>query len=309
MNYIKSYIIVVFVLMFQKSWTQQTSLFPEYNYNPFIINSGYTGMANGGEVALSNYGYLNNVEGSPRTLSLSFHTPIAQRKMGVGGAILRDKIGVSTYTNAYVAYSYKIFFDTAVERPYWQHYTEHVLSFGLTAGVLQFQENLLDLNINNDIEFSENINSTVPTVGLGFLYNHANFYAGISLTNVLGDKLASRNDLDLSNPVYGYFGYRVFTSRFEEIMVKPSILLKYEEGAPMQIDANISVNYKDKFEIGTGYRSSSSINLMAGIYALKNLKFVYFYNIGFNKSLLGNNHGILLSYKFKTNRLNSRRFI
>ncbi|UTD15329.1 PorP/SprF family type IX secretion system membrane protein [Tenacibaculum mesophilum] len=303
MKEIRNYILLfIFMMVFQNNWGQQTALYPEYNYNPFIINSAYTGMSDGAEITLSNYGYINSIEGSPRTLSLSFHTPIARKKMGIGGAIIRDKIGVSTYTNAYASYSYKIFFDTEIDRPYWQHYNEHVISFGLTAGVQQFHENLLELGITDDIEFSENMNVAVPTVGIGFLYNHADFYAGISLPNLLGDKLASRDDLNISNPIYGYFGYRFFTNRFEEVMIKPSVFLKYEGGAPMQIDANVAVNYKNKFEIGTGYRSSSSINFLAGIYALKNLKFVYFYNAAFSDSVLGNSHGVILSYVFEKKR-------
>lgn len=302
MKYFK--ILIISLLFITVCNAQQTSLFPEYNYNPFIINSAYTGMSEALEVTLSNYGYMNNIEGSPKTLSLSFHSPIARRKMGVGGAILRDKIGVSTYTNAYAAYSYKIFFDTKVDRPHWQHYNEHVISFGITAGIQQFHENLLELGITNDIKFSENMHVTVPTVGVGFLYNHADFYTGISFPNLLGDKLASRDNLDISAPVYGYFGYRFFTNRFEEVMIKPSIFLKYEGGAPLQVDLNMAVNYKNKFEIGTGYRSSSSINFLAGIYAINNFKFVYFYNVGFNNSVLGNNHGVVLSYIFDKKRRN-----
>ncbi|MCK0126893.1 PorP/SprF family type IX secretion system membrane protein [Gelidibacter sp. F2691] len=277
---------------------QQTALFPEYNYNPFIVNSAYAGMADGAEATLSHYGYLNGIEGNPTTLSFSFHTPVSDGKMGLGGAILHDKIGVTTSTHVVAAYSYKIFFDERSNRPYWQIYDQNVLSFGITAGVRQYSENLLDLGIVGDPEFDENINATIPTIGVGFLYNRKHFYMGVSAPNILGDQLASRDDLNLRNPFYGYFGYRFFTNRFEEIMLKPSVLLKHERGAPMQVDVNLAVNYKNKFEIGTGYRSSASINFLGGIYALKNLKFVYFYNVALKNSMLGNSHGIVLSYRF-----------
>ncbi len=283
------------------SWSQQTVLFPEYNYNPFIINAGYAGMANGLEATFSNYGYINSIEGSPKTLSFSLHGPLADGKMGLGGAIIRDKIGVSSYTHAYAAYSYKIVFDFKERsRPYWQIYDVNVLSFGLTAGIQQYNDDLLDLGITDDPEFAENINTTIPTIGLSFLYNCANFYAGISAPNIMGDKLASSDDVNLSNPVYGYFGYRFFTTRFEEIMIKPSALVKYEKGAPMQLDANIAVNYKNKVEIGAGYRTTESINVLAGIYLVNNFKFVYYYNMGFKDSLLGNSHGLVMSYVFKS---------
>ncbi|MDX8554412.1 type IX secretion system membrane protein PorP/SprF [Tenacibaculum sp. 1B UA] len=116
--------------------------------------------------------------------------------------------------------------------------------------------------------------------------------------------MTSEDDLDISVPVYGYYGYRFFTNRFEEVMIKPSIFFKYEGGAPLQVDLNMAVNYKNKLEIGTGYRRSSSINFLAGIYAIKNFKFVYFYNVGFNTSVLGNNHGVVLSYTFDKKRRN-----
>ncbi|UNY97930.1 PorP/SprF family type IX secretion system membrane protein [Zhouia spongiae] len=300
MKSIQIYISAFFLIaLFQNnSRAQQTSLFPEYNYNPFIINSAYTGMASGSEATFSNYGYLNNVEGSPKSLAFSFHSPLSEGKMGLGGAILRDKIGVTTNTSAYVAYSYKIFFDFKSDRPYWQIYDQNVLSFGLTAGVHQLNEDLLDLGIISDPAFSENVNATIPAVGVGVLYNCASFYAGVSAPNILGDRLASRNDLNLSNPVYGYFGYRFFTNQFEEIMIKPSAFLKYEEGAPMQLDINLAANFKNKVEVGAGYRSSSSVNFLGGIYALKGLKFVYYYNLGFKDSLLGNSHGLVVSYTF-----------
>ncbi len=278
---------------------QQTVLFPEYNNNPFLINSAYAGMGLGSEITLSNYGYVNPIDGSPKTLALSFHTPMTDGKMGLGGVLLRDEIGVGSSTQAFLAYSYKIFFDYKRNRPYWQLYDANVLSFGITAGVQQFNQNLMALGIPGDPEFSSNVNATVPTVGLGFLYNCANFYVGVSAPNIVGDKLANRDDLNLSSPVYGYLGYRFYNNKFEEFMVSPSALLKYEEGAPMQLDLNVSVNFKNKFELGTGYRSSSSVNLMAGIYALKHLKFVYYHNIGFHNTALGNAHGFILSYLFK----------
>lgn len=278
---------------------QQTALFPEYNYNPMIINSAYTGMTEGGEITFSNYGYLNDIEGSPKHYSLSYQTPLSDRKMGLGGAISRDEIGVTTSTLAYLAYSYKVFFDHKSDRPYWQIYDQHVLSFGLTAGVRQYQQNLLDLGVPEDPVFSENINETVPTIGVGFLYNRRNFYIGVSAPNILGDRLVTSDHLKLSNPVYGYMGYSFLLNKFDNIIIKPNILLKHEEGAPMQIDVNIATSFENRFEVGVGYRSKSSMNFLAGIYLLKHLRVIYQYNLGFEESLLGNSHGIVMSYAFQ----------
>ncbi|KAB7530334.1 type IX secretion system membrane protein PorP/SprF [Flagellimonas olearia] len=289
---------IIMVMTIHFGWGQQTVLFPEYNNNPFLVNSAYAGMGFGAEVSLSNYGYVNPIDGSPKTLALSFHTPLAKGKMGIGGVLLRDQIGVANSTQAFFAYSYKVFFDHKSDRPYWQLYDANVLSFGITAGVQQFNEALVELGIPTDPEFSSNVNATVPTVGAGFLYNRANFYVGASAPNLVGDKLSNRDDLDLSSPFYGYLGYRFYNNRFEEFMISPSALFKYEKGAPMQLDLNVMVNFKHRFELGTGYRSSSSINLMGGIYLLKHLKVIYYHNIGIQNTSMGNAHGIIFSYLF-----------
>ena len=287
---------------------QQTAVFPEYNFNPFIINSAYAGLLPTTEATLTNSGFFNSIDGSPKNFSLSFHTPInvgrAKGKIGVGAGLIRDQIGVTTSTSAFVAYSYKIFFDFKDDRPYWQIYQPGTLSFGITAGVQQYQDNLLDLGIMNDPNFSQNINATIPTIGIGFLFNHARFYAGISTPNLLGDSLASDDNLDLKSPVYGYFGYRFYNNRFEDFMLKPSVLIKSEKGAPLQIDTNISLSYRNRFEVGAGYRTSSSINLLAGVYLFNNLRFIYHYNMALKDSPLGNTHGLMLSYRFGKGYIN-----
>ncbi|MGB6150650.1 MAG: PorP/SprF family type IX secretion system membrane protein, partial [Pricia sp.] len=152
---------------------QQTAVFSEYNYNPFIINSAYAGLLPTTEITGTNSGFISAVEGSPQNFSLSFNSPLNDGKVGLGAGIVRDQIGVTTNTNFFAAYSYKIFFDFESNRPYWQIYQPGVLSFGITAGLQQFQDNLLELGIANDPNFDENINASIPTIGVGFLFNHA----------------------------------------------------------------------------------------------------------------------------------------
>ncbi|KAA2219656.1 PorP/SprF family type IX secretion system membrane protein [Maribacter flavus] len=291
-------IYILFQIGVNKLQAQQTPLFAEYNYNPYLINTAYAGLAPSTEVSLSNTGFFNRVEGSPRSFALSLHTPLNRGKVGLGAGFIRDEIGVTTSTNAFATYSYKIFFDTKKNRPYWQVYTPNSLSFAITGGLQQYQDNLLDLGIVGDPNFAQNINASIPTIGLGILLNLADFHLGFSAPNVLGDTLATDDNLDLSNAYYGYFGYRFYSNIFEEIMIKPNVLAKYENGAPFQVDFNIAMSYKNRFELGTGYRTNSSINLLAGVYLLKNIRAIYNYNLAFNNNPLGNTHGIVVSYLF-----------
>jgi len=276
---------------------QQTPTFTEYNYNPFIINSAYAGVLNDSEFTLSNSGLGGqDFQGAPRSLSFTANTALRNEKMGLGAGFIRDEIGVTTSTRVFGAYSYKIILNDNAY-PYWKLYDRSFLSFGITAGALIYDQNLLSLGIQGDPNFAENINSTLPNVGLGVLFGQGNFFIGASAPNVLGNDLINQDNLTLSNPIYGYTGYNFATNRFAEYIVKPSILLKYEEGAPFQVDFNLSVSILDTVEVGAGFRTSNSFSASAGFYVFKNMRLLYNYSQANNNSSLGNTHGIVLSYR------------
>jgi len=285
--------------LFNPIAAQQTPLFSEYNYNPFIINPAYSGLTPNTEISISNSGYFSPFEGSPKSFALSGHGSLNRKKVGIGAGIISDEIGVTKSTSFFAAYAYKIYFDFDSDRPYWQNYHPGVLSFGVTAGIQKYQDNLTELGITNDYVFAEDINATVPTIGFGFLFNHNTFYVGFSSPNVIGDALVSDKSFNISNTYYGYFGYRFFNNRFLDLIIKPNVLLKHEKGAPLQADFNIAVSVRNRFEVGAGYRTSNSYNVLAGIYLFNNFRVIYNYNIATNNSPLGNTHGLILSYQLK----------
>lgn len=276
---------------------QQTPTFAEYNYNPFIINAAYAGVLDGAEITLSNAGLGGqDFQGAPSSLSLTANTPLRNQKMGLGAGYIRDKIGVTTSTRLFAAYSYKVILNDNAY-PYWKLYDRSFVSFGITAGALIYDQDLLSLGIQNDPDFATNINTTLPNVGIGALFGQGNFFIGASMPNVLGNDIFNQDNLKLSNPIYGYTGYNFATNRFNEYIVKPSLLFKYEQGAPVQVDMNLALSVKNIFEIGAGFRTSNTFSASAGFYVFKNMRILYNYSQGTTASPLGNTHGILLSYK------------
>lgn len=276
---------------------QQDPVFSDYNYNPIIINPGFTALDPHTEIMVGNSGFFNSFEGSPETLMFSFQTPVNNEKVGLGAGLYQDKVGVSSVTNVFASYAYKIHFDLQRDRPHYEYYVPTVLSFGLTTGLKILNDDLLSLGIEDDPNFNQNVKANIPTFGFGAVFNNDKFYAGISSPNLLGDKLI-KQDLGIRNTYYGYLGYRIFTNPFREVLVKPSVLFKYQNGAPLQADMNLSFSYKNRFELGAGYRSTSSINLLAGFYMLEHLRLVYHYNKPFGDNPIQHSHGISLSYRF-----------
>lgn len=277
---------------------QQTPIFTEYNYNPFIINSAYAGVHNEAEAALSTIGIgYQGFEGAPRSYAFTFNTPMANEKMGLGAGVIKDEIGVTTATQAFAAYSYKVYLNDNAH-PYWKIYDRSFISFGLQAGALFYNQDLLSLDMPNDPLFSENVNAILPTVGAGILFGYANFFAGVSMPNLIGDRFSNRENIKIAKPFYGYLGYHIVLNRYQpDLILKPSMLFKHESGAPIQIDANLSLQIKNRVEIGAGFRSSNSFNALAGLYISKNFRVLYSYTQGSADSPLSSTHGIVLNYR------------
>ena len=297
-KYFTPVIVIFFTMKISLIFAQQTPVFANYNYNTVVINPAHAGYYQDTDLTLVNTGFFNSVEGSPRSMGLTVNAPLRSKHMGLAAGLATDEIGVTTAISFFGAYSYKLFFDSEYGQGRWWAYDPNILSFGISAGGTSYNEDLLKLGIENDPEFQKNVNAFIPTVGVGLLYNKDRIYAGISAPNVLGNSLSSERNINFKNPFYGYFGYRFFTNQFEEVLINPSMLLKYVSGAPLQADLNVMVNYLNKVEFGAGYRTSETINLLAGFHLGSNFKFLYNYSYAVAKYNNINTHGIVLNYRF-----------
>lgn len=204
-------------------FAQQTPVFSDYNYNTIIINPAHTGLGDETEVAFTNRGLIDAFGGTPQYLSLSASLP--KDYAGFGASILRDQVGVTTSKQITASYAYKIFLSQDTNVPRWHSRNPNVISFGISAGVLQYAKDLVDLNITDDINFAQNINTTIPIIGAGILYNEPHFYLGLAAPNIVGDLLSSEKNIELPVPYYGYAGYKLYLGAQEEFFVKPNALL------------------------------------------------------------------------------------
>jgi type IX secretion system PorP/SprF family membrane protein len=297
-KYFTPAIVVLFTMQISLTFAQQTPVFANYSYNTVLINPAHAGYYKDTDVTLMNTGFFNAVEGSPKSMGLTVNAPLRSKHMGLAAGIATDEIGVTTASSFFGAYSYKIFFDSEYGQGRWWAYDPNILSFGISAGGTLYNEDLLSLGIENDPEFQRNINAFVPTIGVGLLYNKDHIYAGISAPNILGNSLSSERNINFKNPIYTYFGYRFFTNQFEEVLINPSMLIKYVSGAPLQADFNLMVNYLNKVEFGAGYRTSETINLVAGFHLGTNFKLLYNYSYALKEYNNINTHGIILNYRF-----------
>lgn len=290
-------LILVLLCPFCSIISQQTPVFSDYIYNTILINPAHAGFYQEVDITAANRGSFNQIEGSPQNLSFTTNIPFSSKKVGLGAGFTSDQIGVTSINTFFASYAYKVIFNDDYTQSKSWNYNPTVISFGIMAGVSRFDEDLLSLNILNDPNFESNINTTIPTIGVGFLYNKNRIYVGISATNLLGDTFSSEENINLETPNYLYGGYRFFLNTFQEIMITPNFLINYVSGAPLQIDLNMIANYKNKIQIGAGFRTNSSVNFFAGFYALKHFRILFNYTANIVDAPINNSLGVLLSYR------------
>jgi type IX secretion system PorP/SprF family membrane protein len=256
-------IIVLSLLLFSGAiFSQQDAQFTQYMYNTININPGYAGSREAMSFFILHRTQWVGLEGAPTTNTASINTPINGSNIGLGVSIVNDKIGPSSENNLAVDLSYSI---RASE--------QYELSLGIkaTANLLNIDFNKLNQHDSSDPIFEENIdNKFSPNIGFGFYLHSDKSYLGFSAPNLLETKhfdnyAGSGSTSHLAKEkvnLYLIAGY-VFDLTYD-LKFKPSLLAKYVQGAPLQVDLSANMMYSNKFVLGLAYRWSAAVSVMAG---------------------------------------------
>jgi type IX secretion system PorP/SprF family membrane protein len=241
-------------------------------YNTQVINPAYAG--NRGLLSISGLYRTQwvGLEGAPETLNFSLNSPLGKKGIGIGLAIISDKIGPSSENNLTLDVSYTI--------PLSQNTR---LSFGIKGGINLLNVDYSKLNIFNpaDPDFSSNIRDRLsPLIGSGvYLHHKERWYLGLSSPNFLNtthyDDIASSTATERIH-LYGIAGY-VFDIN-NTIKLKPAALAKMVPGAPLSMDFSMNVLCFDKLTLGAAHRLDAAGSFLAGFQISDQLMIGYAYD-------------------------------
>ncbi|TRX36158.1 type IX secretion system membrane protein PorP/SprF [Flavobacterium sp. ZT3R18] len=271
-------IIALSLLLFSGAiFSQQDAQFTQYMYNTININPGYAGSREAMSFFILHRTQWVGLEGAPTTNTASINTPINGSNIGLGVSIVNDKIGPSSENNLAVDLSYSI-----------RTSEQYELSLGIkaTANLLSIDFNKLNQHDSSDPIFEENIdNKFSPNIGFGFYLHSDKSYLGLSAPNLLETKhfdsyagagSTSHVAKEKVN-LYLIAGY-VFDLTYD-LKFKPSLLAKYIQGAPLQVDLSANMMYNNKFVLGLAYRWSAAVSVMAGFQATDSWFIGYGYDL------------------------------
>lgn len=302
--------IAVLLLSVPAAFSQQLPQFTQYMFNTISINPAYAGSRETLSIVGLHRSQWVGLEGGPETQTLSAHAPMRNENMGLGISFINDKLGYENFAYLYADYSYTIKTSEKTK-----------LAFGIKGGFTQYtlDEVLLnDPSVVNDPFFNDVSNRWSPNVGAGLYLHSQMWYVGLSAPRLLNtDYNKGRNGtLDyvaLERTSYYLTGGYVFNLS-ETTKLKPSVLLKATNGAPLSFDVSANFLFNDTFWIGGGYRvnqNAAAIGGIADFQVSKQLRigYAYEYPISDLRPYTSGTHEVLLMFEvFKSKRIKSPRY-
>jgi type IX secretion system PorP/SprF family membrane protein len=290
------YIVLILVLTVSvTSHAQQHPMYSQYMFNMLNINPAYAGSRG---VVSATALYRNqwvNIPGAPQTASFSVDMPFKEKKIGLGLQLFDDRLGIERSTGFNASYAFRI-----------QLTNSGTLSLGLQAGVLNYRANFSEVRTfqPNDPSFNQNISGFLPSAAAGIYYNSDKFYIGVSTPALLQTKISKDNTADVMSATGRDMHYFLATGFViplsQDLMLKPSALLKAVSGAPLEYDFNANLWIQNTLALGFSYRTGDAIVGMIELQMNKQLRFGYAYDRTFTSlgNLNSGTHELMLRMEF-----------
>lgn len=290
----KIFLLILVILNFPfmiVSFAQQDAQYNLYQFNQLVLNPATAGSRNVLSSTLQYREQWTGIKGAPSTASLVVQMPFQKKKIGVGIEILSNKQGPQRTSAFLFSYAYRL------------RFLKGKLSFGLRMGVYNYVINWDEVNYKdrNDAYITGNRSSKITGTGdFGMYYYTRTFYWGLSSNHLNRGKILD-SDLDGSTR-QAMHTFMTVSKAFEmnNLVVNPSLLIRYANNAPPSVDLSLSVLMKECLWLGASYKHTYGVALFSQFLINEKLKVGYSYDMGFNKigTAGRGSHEIILEYNF-----------
>jgi type IX secretion system PorP/SprF family membrane protein len=290
----KKIILVFFLLCNLAVYAQQDPLFTQYMFNKLLVNPAYAGSKEVFTIDMLNRTQWVNIDGAPETFTISAHTAMRNKNVGLGIYLYRDVLGPTNTQGMMGTYAYRIYMGSSS------------LAFGLQFGFSYFDFNWAAMNLKDqDYLFDpQDIRRFTPDANFGIYYQSNRMFLGVSSKQLLQNdfgyavKDGKSSFSKLTRHFYLMGGFAMPLD--DKIVFRPSMMAKYTPNAPVQIDLNASILFGNVFWVGASYRSAKAISFMTEFKISDRLKLGYSYDLYLNELQPFNygSHEIRLGFEF-----------
>jgi len=278
--------ILSLLLVTASAMAQFEAGYSQYMFNGLAINPAYAGSQQSLSMSVISRFQSPAINGSASTQTLSAHSGIKGKKIGLGLMVITDKIGVTRQTGLYASFAYKIRFSNST------------LSLGLQGGGTSVQSDYSQLLIKQpgDPLVAGDIREFQPNIGAGVYYHTKMFYAGLSMPQMI----------DELNDNFTQLKPLIFTSGIvfrltEALKLKPNLLVRLIDGQLVELNYNMNLLIHEILWVGVSYRPTSSIAGLIEIQITDQLRLGYAYDATLSELRRADSgsHEILLNYRLR----------
>ena len=275
---------------------QAKPFYTQYILNNYILNPAVTGIENYTDVKASYRNQWVGIEGNPTTSYVTLHAPINKKDLrtnitsveipgenprgkgywdeytvsaphtGVGLTAVNDRAGYINRWSVYGTFAYHrpLTANTALSVGFLGGFT----SVNLDRSKIVWGS--LDPNDPAIGYANGELKKLKPEVGAGLWLYSKNYFAGVSVLNIIPGK-----NKFVQSDKYGTFytpnffataGYRFFLS--DQISCLPSVMAQYYQPEFLNVHTNVKLQYLDKFWIGGSYRFADLVGGYSGMVGL-----------------------------------------
>ncbi|MEO0038853.1 MAG: hypothetical protein RIQ59_2064 [Bacteroidota bacterium] len=289
-----NYIVLIALLFVSNSiLAQQESAFAFYRSNMNIVNPAYAGVDNETLLTTALRQQWTGIPEAPQTATFAFSMPL-KKNVGMGISLANDKVFIENQTFLGIDFSYKLKMNETID-----------MYLGVKAGGNFYKVNTTGLetyNVMSDPALGS-INFFNPNIGAGAVVKTKKWNVSLSVPRLISTTRAKNDSgyasTDIDRPHFylsGGYDFEVSNA----LVLKPSVMLRYVNGAPVSIDLNSMLQIEKKFEFGVTYRTDKAYGMLASIKLSNHLLFGYAYEMSTRATMAmaKNTNELLLQYKF-----------
>ncbi|MEZ4887551.1 MAG: type IX secretion system membrane protein PorP/SprF [Chitinophagales bacterium] len=280
--YIPLVLFLFFVLAGENMMAQQDARYSQYMFNSLLINPAYAGSTGKANVSAFYRTQWVGLDGAPTSITLSGNGALGDGdQIGVGGFLEYDKVGLHNTWRVFGTYAYHLKIGSGK------------LGIGLQAGGTLFSADLSQANPtevpgSDDPVFQNDLSRFLPNFGVGLYYHTPAFYAGVSVPQLVTNRLKSgESSISLVGKQYRHYFFTagVVIEASESFKIIPSTLIKAVPiQAPTQMDFNVNLMFRDAFWVGSSVRFSEefdaeSLDFLLGFQLKNGLRIGYSYDL------------------------------
>lgn len=262
-KYIKNILLLALVINATQLMGQQEPNRIFYRYNMNLFNPAYAGAAeseatkdpNGPlEIGLNFRSQWSGIQGAPETQNV-FVSKGVGNNIGLGLSIINDQTFIESLTSVTADISYKVRISYTTE-----------IFFGIKAGGRSYSADVASLQsfnnggdplLNGDLD-----GGLEPSIGAGAYLRGERFFVSLSTPDFLGNsRLEEENGIFRvsNNAIHAFLSAGYDFELSENILFKPSFMLRYVDATPLSLDITGTFKFLNKLELGANYRLDSGI--------------------------------------------------